>query len=238
MKTRTAMIKKGLKTEEKHKIGFICFSQIKLDKLGDLGAMEKLIEKHKPTLLVVDTYRRSVKYDENDASKVSEFFVDTMRPLVEKYDISVILIHHNRKSSGYSESIDEMDELRGSSDLANYADIILKLERRGGNTILKQLKNRNAQEEPPIKINCKFEGEIVTMEYEGEYKKQSQAEKCAEELIIWFAERKIEEFTTGDAREIAFKQGFKKNAFHNSLIILQENGDIDNLGRGRYKVLV
>lgn len=238
MKTRTAMIKKGLKTREKHNIGFICFSQVKLDNLTDLCCMEKLIEKYKPTLLVVDTYRRSVKYDENDASKVSEFFVDTMRPLVEKYDISVILIHHNRKSSGYSGSIDEMDELRGSSDLANYSDIILKMERKGGNVILKQLKNRNAQEEPPIKINCVFDGETLTMVYEGEYKQQTRAEKCVESLIIWFAEYNKEEFTTGEIKEIAFKKGYKKNTFHNAIKILQDNGDIENIGKGRYKVLV
>ena len=239
MKNRTAMIKRGLETEEKYQIGFICFSQIKLDNLGDLCAMENLIEKHKPTLLIVDTYRRSVKYDENDASKVSAFFVDTMRPLVEKYDLSVILIHHNRKSSGYSGSTDEMDELRGSSDLANYADIILKMERQGGNVILKQLKNRNAQEEKPIKIDCVFDSDskYVTLNYSGEYTKQTKSDKCVELLTIWITESKITQFKTADAKKIAFKEGIKESNFKYALDMMQNAGIIRKEGFGLYKII-
>ena len=239
MRTRTAMIKKGLETEEKYPIGFICFSQIKLDNLSDLCIMEKLIEKHKPILLIVDTYRRSVKYDENDASKVSAFFVDTMRPLVEKYDLSVILIHHNRKSSGYRTSLDEMDELRGSSDLANYADIILKMERNSGNVILKQLKNRNAQEEPPIKIDCDFDidSEYVTLKYSGEYTKQTKSDKCVELLTIWITENKISQFKTADAKKVAFKEGIKESNFKYALDMMQNTGIIRKEGFGIYTII-
>lgn len=239
MKNRTSMIKKGLETKEKYPIGFICFSQIKLDNLGDLCSMEKLIEKYEPTLLIVDTYRRSVKYDENDASKVSAFFVDTMRPLVEKYDLSVILIHHNRKSSGYGGSIDEMDEIRGSSDLANYADIILKMERKSGNVILKQLKNRNAQEEPPIKIDCIFDpdSEYVTLKYSGEYIKQTKSDKCVELLTIWITENKITQFKTSDAKKIAFKEGIKESNFKYALDMMQNAGIIRKEGFGLYNII-
>jgi len=178
MKKRTAMLKEGLDIKDgDFPIGFICFSQLKIDKLGDVMSIEKIIEEHKPTLLVIDTYRRSIGFDENDAQKVSMLFVDTLRPIVEKNDVSILLIHHNRKSSGHGEVPDEMDELRGSSDLANYADIILKLERKGDNLILKQLKNRNAEEEKPIKIRCEFSTNSpakLKMIYEGEYLKQNK----------------------------------------------------------------
>jgi len=158
-----------------------------------------------------------------------------MRPLVEKFDISVILIHHNRKSTG--ESYDEMDELRGSSDLANYADIILKMERKSGNVILKQLKNRNAKEIEPIKINCRFEEGLVTMEYAGEYLRQTLSEQFSEKTIIWIEENNITEFKTSDIRELALKHGAKKNTIHNALINLQDRGIIKSIGRGCYQVV-
>jgi len=158
MKDRTFMVKKGMELENQNlNIGFICFSQLKIDKLGDIIEIEKIIEKYNPLLLIVDTYRRGISFDENDAGEVSKLFVDTLRPLVEKYDLSIILIHHDRKS-GYGRG-DEMDEIRGSSDLANYADIIIKMQRDKGNLILKQLKNRNAKEEQPIKICSDFDKE-------------------------------------------------------------------------------
>jgi len=239
MKKRTAMLKRGLNFEGKSDIGFICFSQIKLDKLGGIAAIEKVIEEYKPLVLIVDTYRRSVGYDENDAGKVSELFVDTLRPIVEKNNCSIILIHHDRKSSGRGESVDEMDEMRGSSDLANYADIILKLDRKGNSVVVKQLKNRNAEEEKPFKISTTFTENsepIVQLKYEGEFLKQGKAEHFAEKIIIWIEENEITSFKTSQIRELALNDGVKKNNLHNALCLLQERGIIENKGRGDYNV--
>lgn len=238
MKKRTLMINEELKLDEKDlRIGFICFSQIKLDKLGGIAAIEKVIEEHHPRLLIVDTYRRSVSFDENDAGKVSELFVDTLRPLVERYDVSLLLIHHNRK--GNRESTDEMDEMRGSSDLANYADIILKTERKSGNLILKQLKNRNAEEEKPIKIKVEF-GEnsdpYVKLTYEGEFVKQNRAERCVEMITLWLNSKGIRQFKTSEVKDIAFKSGVKETTFKIALKLMEDTGIIENIGFGLYKV--
>jgi len=238
MKNRTSMIERGMDLNIKGKeLGFICFSQLKLDRLGDIIAIEKVIEEYKPKVLIVDTYRRCVGFDENDAGKVSELFVDTLRPIVEKYNTSVILIHHNRKSSGQGTS-DEMDELRGSSDLANYADIILKTERKGEKLILKQLKNRNAQEIEPMQINIIFDEEKnnIKLKYEGDFVKQSKSDKCAEYLIIWFNEKDIKTFKTGEAKNIANRKGYKETNFKSALILLQDRGIIESIGFGMYKV--
>lgn len=236
MRKRTSMIKNGLQiSQENIKVGFICFSQLKIDKMSDIGKIESLIKKHNPSLLIVDTYRRGISFDENDAGAVSELFVDTLRPLVEKNNISIILIHHNRKTSG--KSGDEMDEIRGSSDLANYADIIFKTEGQGKNIIFKQLKNRNAAEEPPIKIKTEFnEEKYVKMTYEGEYSKQTQTDKCAEAILVWVSENGLKEFRTKDIKEMALEKGFKKNSLHNALIELQSAGAIENIGFGIYKI--
>jgi RecA-family ATPase len=235
MKGRTLMIKRGLGIEEPLKIGFICFSQLKIDKLGDIEKIESLMNKYKPNLLIVDTYRRGISFDENDAGAVSGLFVDILRPLSEKYNISILLIHHNRKG-GMGESIDEMDEIRGSSDLANYSDVILKADRKGEFLILKQLKNRNAPEEKPIKVKVDFNDASINMKYMGEYEKATKSSKCAESIILWINENGIERFKTKDVKEIALKEGFKKNILYNALSELQDMGIIENFGIGLYDV--
>jgi RecA-family ATPase len=242
MKNRTMMLKRGLEREnDEFPIGFICFSQIKIDKLGGVAAIEEVIEQHKPKLLVIDTYRRSVGFDENDAGKVSELFVDILRPIVEKYNISVILIHHNRKSAtNHGEVSDEMDELRGSSDLANYADLIIKLERHGNKIIVKQLKNRNAEEIQPFSVMCNFceedgEATCVRMKYDGEYAKPTKGDRCAESIILWMETNQRYSLKTSDLKDLCFEKGFKKNQLHNALNELCEKGILKQIGRGEYE---
>jgi len=235
MKDRTFMVKKGMELENQNlNIGFICFSQLKIDKLGDIIEIEKIIEKYNPLLLIVDTYRRGISFDENDAGEVSKLFVDTLRPLVEKYDLSIILIHHDRKS-GYGRG-DEMDEIRGSSDLANYADIIIKMQRDKGNLILKQLKNRNAKEEQPIKICSDFDKESLKLWYEGESLKKNQWQVCLEAILVYITENNLKKFELKELKELSLVKGFKKNSLFNALLELQNQGIIKNVGKGKYEV--
>jgi hypothetical protein len=235
MKQRTKMIKKGMSIDDDKNlpIGFICFSTLKIDKTIDISLLEEKINTFKPKLLIVDTYRRAISFDENDAGEVSKLFVDILRPLVEKHNISILLIHHNRKSSG--EAGDEMDELRGSSDLANYSDIILKMERNSSSLVLKQLKNRSAQEEQPIKISHEFEENCVKLWYEGEYFKKNRAEAFMEDIIIWASENGIKTFETKQIKNLALDKGVKKNCMFNALIELQDRNLITSISSGKYQ---
>jgi len=239
IKKRARMIKNGLDLTEENALeaGYICFSQIKIDKLSDIKKLEEAIQEYHPKVIIIDTYRRAISFDENDAGAVSELFVDILRPLTEKHNLSIILIHHNRKSG--QGSGDEMDEIRGSSDLANYADIILKVERQKGFLILKQLKNRNAQEQEPIKISLEFneEEEYVKMKHAGSLEMQTQEEKCVEILTLWITKNNITQFRTKDAKEIAFKEGIKERNFNYALRDMQNIGLIKNIGFGLYDVI-
>ena len=234
MKERSRMIKTGLGLD-KADVGFICFSQLKIDKNVDVWAIEELIEKHKPAMLVIDTYRRAISFDENCASDVSRLFVDVLRPIVDKHwPLSIVLIHHDRKGGGNG---DEMDEIRGSSDLANYCDFILKNDRKGNDIILKQLKNRNAPEIEPITIKMTTDETEYIKFGLGESKNIGVDNRCAETLLIWISKEKVTQFKTNEARKIAFAENYKKNTFFNSLCLLEENGIIIKVGRGAYDVV-
>lgn len=237
MRRRTDMIKRGLGLEEESlDIGFICFSQLKIDSAQDILSLNKIIQEYEIGLLVIDTYRRAISFDENNAGEVSRLFVDILRPLVEKHDLTIILIHHDRK--GTAEGGDEMDMIRGSSDLANYSDFILKNDRKGSNLVLKQLKCRNAPEINPLSVTYDTdETSFFTFKSLGNYQKQGKDEKVAETLLIWINKNNLKSFKTGEAQDIAFSKGFKKTNFHNGLKLLESRGIINSEGFGLWGVI-
>jgi hypothetical protein len=235
MKQRMPLIKRGLNIETPLGIGFICFSTLKIDKKLDINKIEEIIKEHNPILFVVDTYRRGISFEENDAGEVSRLFVDTLRPLVEKYPISIILIHHDRKGESGG---DEMDMIRGSSDLANYVDFILKNERKGDKLILKQLKMRANPEEKPLEIEVEsLDESFIKFNLLGEYELKTKDSLCSKVIIEWIMSHKISSFETKEAKEIAFNKGIKKQNFFNGLQILVNEGMLLKKEHGRYEVI-
>lgn len=234
MKQRVPLIKKGLNLTEDLDLGFICFSNLKIDKMQDLGKIEELIKEHKPILLVVDTYRRGISFEENDAGAVSKLFVDQLRPLVEKYGLTILLIHHDRKGESQG---DEMDMIRGSSDLANYADFILKNERKGEKLIIKQLKMRSAPEHKDIEVIIESNHDTsISFKSEKDYEVMTKEKKCAEVITMWIYKNQLTTFKVSEAKEEAFRAGVKKNNFFNGLELLENTGLIEKIERGEYKV--
>lgn len=239
IKNRIPLLKKGLNILDENilDIGFICFSQLRIDKESHLLLIEDIIKKNNIELLVIDTYRRAVSFEENNAGEVSKMFVDNLRPLVEKNNLSIILIHHDRKGSKDG-LIDEMDEVRGSSDLVNYSDFVLKNERLGNKIILKQLKSRGSKEINPIEINIETEEDnFFKFNLQGEYTSRNKDEKCSEILFLWFTKENLQKFKISDFRKEQEKNHIKKNTLYNSLKNLQERGIIKNTSKGEYEVL-
>lgn len=236
IKERTKLLKSGMKCDEDQDIGYICFSQLKLDKNTDHWAIEEVIEKEGINLLVVDTYRRAIGYDENSAGDVSRLFVDILRPMVEKHNLSIILIHHDRKGSREG-TTDEMDEIRGSSDLANYCDFILKNERKGKNQIiLKQLKCRRAIEQEPIQISIRGTDDALNFISDGVYEKQTTEMKATALMLKWFEENNLIKFATSSAKKYLEEHGIAKQKFYDTMKDMANNGLIISEGRGSYSI--
>lgn len=231
---RTSMIKEGLKINEDVDVAFICYSQLRIDINEDIEEIENLIIKNDITLLVVDTYRRAIGFDENNATDVSFLFVNQLRPLVERNNLSIILIHHDKKGS----QGDEMDDIRGSSDLPNYADVILKNERKGKNIILKQLKCRARREIEPISVCVETDNtSFISFNSQGNYEEKNIEKRASEILTLWITKNKIKDFKTKQVRDIAFKEGIRKQNFYNALDLLQSNGIINKISKGVYEVI-
>lgn len=231
---RVSMLKKGLGLDQDLDIAFICFSQLRLDNNEDIRILEKIIVDNKINFLIVDTYRRAIGFDENSATDVSYLFVNVLRPLVDKHDLSILLIHHDKKSS----SGDEMDDIRGSSDLANYCDFILKNERKGKKIIFKQLKCRNAPEIDPLSLSFETDDKtFFKFKCDGNFEPVTAEDKAVEMLIIWIAEKRLKSFKTSEAQTFCFSKGVKRANFFEAIKTLVERGIIQPNIKGVYDVI-
>lgn len=237
LKERCQLIKKGLNIEDSDiLIYFLSEQSIKLDVPTGTSKLESFIKQKNICLVIVDTYRRAISFEENDAGAVSKFFVDSIKPICERTGVSFLFIHHHKK--GKSEG-NEMDLIRGSSDFVNFVDCVLQVSRNGEIMTIKQTKNRGAKELQPFNLRVETdEDNYFKFLYEGTYKPLDKVHKAVEVILLWITKNKIEEFKTGQAQEIAKAEGIKKTNFHTALQELVDKGEIEKQSHGSYKVLV
>jgi cellulose biosynthesis protein BcsQ len=155
-------------------IDVVNFTNWRLDQKGAIAKLKQLIQTNNYGLIIMDNWTTLVSaVDENDAVKVSNVLTK-LRKLAYETNSTILLIHHQRKGLAYT--VNESDELRGSSVLFNEPDVVYLLEQDKiipEDRILKTIKNRlgepismrlgfEADEEEGLKITFKGEEEIDT----------------------------------------------------------------------------
>ena len=133
------------------------------------------LRSNKIDLFIVDTLSGFWPVtDENNASFVSSALLP-INELLEK-NISVLLIHHFRKSGG-SEGV----ATRGSGALGSYADILVEFSRLNGenpNDTQRQLRNFSRFEETPTEVVIELvDGEYITRGTKAEVSKEARIKK-------------------------------------------------------------
>lgn len=225
LKKRAGMIKAGLNLQDTPNLIYFSENPVKLDDSVSRAYLEEIIESNKASLIIIDTYRRFISFDENDAQQVSNLFVDILKPLCEKHKCSFLIIHHEKKGEGS----DEMDMLRGSSDLANYADGIIQISRKGNNLILKQTKNRGTKELEPFEVSIETdETSFFRLKYKGAV--QYAQDRIAQTLIDWIIETGKNQFTYSEGLSYAETKGFAKQKYIEALKKLETQGLIAKSG--------
>lgn len=90
----------------------------------DFKILENILEKERPKLLILDPLSYIFDGDINKGDEVGEFF-KKLKILVRKYDLSVLLVHHNNRMSESK----RMNNVSGSSAITRFVDSIIYLER-------------------------------------------------------------------------------------------------------------
>ncbi len=120
--------------------------QMRLDQRGDIERLHASIEIFKPKLLVLDPFVRIARIDENKVADVASVLAD-LRARQRTYNISVMVIHHARKSP----AANPMQTFRGSSDFSAWSDTNLHLARKADQLTL-TIEHRSAHSPQPLSL--------------------------------------------------------------------------------------
>lgn len=122
-------------------------AQLRLDDAGHLDRLRRTLAQHSPRLLVLDPFVRLVAgLDENSARDVSAV-LGALRTLQREHDVTILLVHHMRKSPAAHPA----QQLRGSGDFSAWLDSGLYLTRDGDDRVL-IVEHRNAPAPPPFRL--------------------------------------------------------------------------------------
>jgi predicted ATP-dependent serine protease len=102
--------------------------------------LERMLESHKPDLLILDSWRSLWGGDENDAGEVARV-LDPLRNLIRQHNAGAVLVHHMRKGGGY----------RGSSAIGASVENIIELARVEDDPERRRRRLRN--------VACRYEQE-------------------------------------------------------------------------------
>lgn len=124
--------------------------RLHLDDNCDMGRLAAGIRTWNSDLLVVDSFRRAFRGDENSSQGCSEFFSRHLDPLRLETGCGVLFIDHNRKPTGDRDLDASEVALRGSSDKRNLADAHFGVEKREEHIAFVPSKTRHARLPDPI----------------------------------------------------------------------------------------
>lgn len=103
-----------------------CFSPTPIINEDWKAQLFEFIKSLKINLLIIDSFRRFHPGDENDSAAIAKTF--QFMDEIKKLNVSIIAIHHHRKSQMFGKK--DLDQsMRGSSDIQAYPDCHLAIEK-------------------------------------------------------------------------------------------------------------
>jgi len=236
-------------TEEQKKLARTNFittitPPIKLDD-GKTPLLIRAIKASGAKVVFIDTMRRLSNGEEN-ASETSNDTLDGLQRAVRETGCSFVLLHHLRKGNAQKNvEIDEMDEIRGSSDITASCSVIFSLKRQGTSDkfILKQLKNRYGAERKPIQLHIEGQApEPVSIVSDGEIEDAAISDNMlVNEIWNWLVSCRKFVFSTSDINKQfigAPPYRYSKRSVSDAISILHANGKILREKKGQYSMVL
>lgn len=132
---------------------------LRLDLPTDRAALERTVQALQPRLLILDPFVRLHRVDENASGEVAPLLA-YLRELQRRYALSVLLVHHAKKSSG---RIRAGQALRGSSEFHAWGDSNLYL-RRSASALTLTIEHRAAPSPPSLCLELQARGETLALQ--------------------------------------------------------------------------
>lgn len=133
---------------------YFCYEPyMKLDKGSGLSKFEAMIRQTQPEVIIIDPLYKALS-GTIEESRYTNIFIDNMDKIIPKYNLTLIIIHHETKDIfGPGGLIDRGSEsAHGSMYLLNWADSILRINgNKRGKVEIEFTDMRHAEDElPPI----------------------------------------------------------------------------------------
>ncbi|MEM5844135.1 MAG: AAA family ATPase [Candidatus Aenigmatarchaeota archaeon] len=245
LKRKVQMIKKGMGLNEGlDNLAFLSFEGLKIDQRNIREKLTNFLKNHNPCVIFVDTLRRIITCEENDATEMNRVFTDYLRPIQEEYNVTWVLIHHLRKGVSGRKPDDILDELRGSSEITNVADSIIVFDRPprlDNRFVLRHCKARRTKELEPQIIELKWDDKNGALSFEclgAAEEILDSVDICMKAIMVWLEENGVTEFTTKEIKEEIKKEGFSKATIERAISTLVQQGKIIRIKRGHYRRIV
>lgn len=246
---RVRLLKSGLNIDEDLDISFMSFENIKLNEITTkrYELLEDYILENKPDLIIVDCLQRVVTLEvDRDNAGISAFFTGVVRRLTKKVGCSWLFIHHMRKGNSQYQPEDQLDEIRGGSELVNYCRYVLmceepkktKAKEEKTLVLFKPLKMSNALLPPPKVYEFLSDENKIILDYIGSPEEVLNTEaKIGDAIKNYIIEKEMTgEFKTGQITESWEEIGFKRSSLHLGLKWLEEKGEIVKERRGIWRL--
>jgi hypothetical protein len=131
---------------------------LRLDLPADRSALERTVAALQPRLLILDPFVRLHRIDENASGEVAPLLA-YLRELQRRHALSVLLVHHARKSSG---AMRAGQALRGSSEFHAWGDSNLYL-RRSADALSLTIEHRAARSPPSFQLELRADGDALAL---------------------------------------------------------------------------
>lgn len=234
IKDMAERIKKGLDISEDPANFFISNNEnFSLDNIKDIEEIIKFINENKITFWIIDSFRRLFSGKENDATDMAIIFNKLKYIRSKCNNLTIGIIHHMKKNNEKGNG-DIRDMLRGSSDIANFADSIIAIERKTGKELftIEHIKLRASieKEKVGIKIDCgekkdkAYFYEIADLNEETRVK--SEPEVCAEKIVQIIENNNLRIFSRNEIIGYTEISEFNEKAVIRALQILVGEGTL------------
>jgi hypothetical protein len=131
---------------------------LRLDLPADRSALERTVAQLQPRLLILDPFVRLHRIDENASGDVAPLLA-YLRELQRRYALSVLLVHHARKSAA---AVRAGQALRGSSEFHAWGDSNLYL-RRTHEALTLTIEQRAAPSPPPLTLELHTNADALAL---------------------------------------------------------------------------
>lgn len=143
-------------------VQFLTAESLRLDLPEGRDLLARAIEAVRPRLVVLDPLVRLHQGDENSASGVGAV-LGGLRTLQRRYGVSILLVHHMRKSPG---RMRPGQALRGSGDLHAWGDVNFYLAKQDGQLLL-TAEHRAAEGFENLRLALIANGDAVALHAQG-----------------------------------------------------------------------